>query len=59
MIAHKKEFYGGAGMMVAFIVILITIFMPIFNGQNGLNYLDALFNSISNCSFYSIPKVIE
>jgi hypothetical protein len=57
MIARKKKFYGGAGMMAAFIVILIIIFMPIFNGQNGLNYLDALFNSISKGSAYYIPKI--
>jgi len=57
MIARKKEFFGGAGMMATFIVILIIIFMPIFNGQNGLNYLDALFNSISKGSAYYIPKI--
>ena len=50
MIVYKKKFYGGAAMMVAFIAILITLFMPIFNGQNALNYLDALFNSISKGS---------
>jgi hypothetical protein len=59
MIAHKKEFYGGVGMMAAFIVILIIFFMPIFKGQNGLNYLDALFNSISKGSTYYIPKMIK
>jgi hypothetical protein len=57
MIANKRKFYGGATMMVAFLVILIIIFMPIFNGQNALNYLDALFNSISKDSAYYIPKV--
>ncbi|MFC1867742.1 hypothetical protein ACFL0H_06390 [Thermodesulfobacteriota bacterium] len=57
MIANKKEFYGGVGMMAVFIVVLITIFMPIFDGQNGLNYLDALYNSISKASAYYIPKV--
>jgi len=57
MIAHKKEFYGGVGMMAAFVVVLIIIFIPIFNGQNGLNYLDALYNSISKGSAYYIPKV--
>jgi len=59
MIANKKEFYGGVGMMAVFIVVLITIFMPVFNGQNGLNYLDALYNSISKASAYYIPKVKE
>jgi hypothetical protein len=57
MIEHKKEFYGGVGMMAAFIVILIIIFSPVFKGQNGLEYLDALYNSISKGSAYYIPKV--
>ncbi|NVL89976.1 MAG: hypothetical protein HWN69_03125 [Desulfobacterales bacterium] len=57
MIAHKKEFYGGVLMMVGFIVVLILIFMPLFGGQNGLNYLDNLYNSISKGSADYIPKV--
>jgi len=57
MIAHKKEFYGGVGMMAAFILVLIIIFTPLFNGQNSLNYLDDLYNSISKGSAYYIPKV--
>jgi hypothetical protein len=57
MIAHKKEFFGGLGMLGAFIVVLIIIFMPIFGGQNGLNYLDSLYNTISKGSAYYIPKV--
>jgi len=59
MIAHKKEFFGGLGMLGAFIVVLIIIFMPIFAGQNGLNYLDNLYNTISKGSAYYIPKVRE
>ncbi|MCP3956059.1 MAG: hypothetical protein GY697_28170 [Desulfobacterales bacterium] len=59
MIAHKKEFYGGVGMMAAFIVVLVIIFSPVINGQNGLDYLDALYNSISKGSAYYIPKVRE
>ena len=59
MIAYKKKFYGGVAMMAAFVVILIIMFMPIFNGQNALNYLDALFNSISKDSAYYIPKVMK
>jgi len=57
MIAHKKEFFGGLGMLGVFIVVLIIIFMPIFEGQNGLNYLDSLYNTISKGSAYYIPKV--
>jgi hypothetical protein len=57
MIAHKKRFFGGAGALAVFIVVLILFFMPIFEGQNGLDYLDALYNSISKGSAYYIPKL--
>jgi hypothetical protein len=59
MIAHKKEFYGGFGMIIAFAVILIIMFSPIFKGQNALQYLDSLYNSISKGSAYYISKVKE
>lgn len=57
MIAHKKKFYGGIGMLAAFVVVLIIVFSPVFKGQNGLEYLDSLYNSISKGSAYYIPKV--
>jgi hypothetical protein len=57
MIANKKEFYGGFGLFVAFFVILFIIFSPVFNGQNGMEYLDDLYNSISKGSANYIPKV--
>ena len=52
-----KELIIGLGMLAAFTVILILIFSPIIKGQNGLEYLDALYNSISKGSAYYIPKV--
>jgi hypothetical protein len=57
MIAHKKEFFGGVGMMAVFAVLLVIIFSPVFAGQNGLDYLDNLYNSISKGSADYIPKV--
>ena len=57
MIANKKEFYGGVGMMVAFFAVLVIMFMPVFQGKNGLEYLDDLYNTISKGSAYYIPKV--
>jgi len=59
MIAHKKEFYGGIAMMLAFIVVIIIIFSPVFNGKNGLQYMDDLYNCISKGSAYTIPQLKE
>jgi Fe2+ transport system protein B len=59
MIAHKKEFFTGVGMIIAFVIVLIIVFSPVFRGQNGLDYLDSLYNSISKGSAYYIPKVKE
>lgn len=57
MIEKKGEFLSGMGLMATFLVVLILIFMPLFKGQNGLDYLDSLYNSISKGSAYYIPKV--
>lgn len=59
MIAKKGEFYGGMVLMAAFVTVLVIIFMPVFDGRNGLNYLDALYNSISKGSAYYIPELRE
>ena len=59
MIANKKTFNIGLAMMVAFVVVLVIFFMPVFDGQNGLDYLDSLYNSISKGSAYYIPKLKE
>ena len=57
MIAHKKKFTLGLVMLIAFFVVLILFFSPIFGGLNGLDYLDSLYNSISKGSAYYIPKL--
>ena len=59
MIANKKKFYSGLGLMATFVVVLVIVFSPVFNGQNGLAYLDALYNSISKGSANYIPKLRE
>ena len=41
MIANRKEFYLGIGMLTGFIVFLVIMFMPIYSGNNALAYLDA------------------
>lgn len=48
----------GLVMLVVFAAVLVTIFLPLFGqGQNGLNYMDNLYNSISKASAYYIPQV--
>jgi hypothetical protein len=59
MMANKKKFSVGLGMLATFIVILIIIFMPVFGGQNGLDYLDNLYNSISKGSAYKNVKELK
>ncbi|MCD4742676.1 MAG: hypothetical protein K8R67_09415 [Desulfobacteraceae bacterium] len=59
MIANKKSFIIGLAMLASFTIILVIIFMPIFNGHNGLSSLDNLFNSISKGSAYYVPAVEE
>lgn len=57
MIANMKKFILGLAMMATFAVVLIIFFSPVFNGKNGLEYLDDLYNSISKGSAYYIPKL--
>jgi hypothetical protein len=57
MMENRKKLYGGFGLLIGFVVVLIIIFSPVFKGQNGLEYLDDLYNSISKGSAYYIPKV--
>jgi hypothetical protein len=57
MMEKKKEFYGGLGLLIGFVVILTVIFSPVYKGHNGLEFLDNLYNSISKGSAYYIPKV--
>ena len=47
----------GITLLVSFIIVLVIFFMPVFEGKNGLDYLDNLYNSISKGSAYYIPKV--
>lgn len=63
MSAQPKKLVGGMVLMAAFIVVFVIIFMPWYGkgpdgkSQNGLNYLDNLYNTISKGSAYYIPKV--
>ncbi|MDX2437974.1 MAG: hypothetical protein QNL88_13105 [Acidobacteriota bacterium] len=53
----KKELGIGIFLLATFSAVMIAIFMPLIDGENILNYLDNLYNSISKGSAYYIPKV--
>lgn len=59
MIVDKIKFYTGLGMLAVFAVLLTIILLPIFDGKNGLQYLDELYNSLSKGSAYFIPELRE
>ena len=59
MIADKIRFYTGVAMLALFSVVLIIMFSPVFDGKNGMEYTDELYNSISKGSAYYIPDVRE
>jgi len=57
MIANPKKFFGGMALMVAFAVVLVAMFLPIFDGHNALEYMDSLFNSVSKGSAYYVADL--
>ena len=59
MITDKIKFYTGLGMLAVFAVLLTIILLPIFDGKNGLEYLDGLYNSLSKGSAYFISELRE
>jgi hypothetical protein len=60
MIADKRIFLIGSGMLVGFVIVFGVMFMPLFGaGQNALNYFDNLFNSISKGSAYYISDLVQ
>jgi len=59
MIEKKRTFYLGLGLLFGFVAVLVSFFSPIWDGKDGLEYLDNLYNSISKGSAYYIPKIRE
>ncbi|MBM9537004.1 hypothetical protein [Desulfobulbus alkaliphilus] len=55
MIYNKKEFSLGLVLFAGFWVVFVVLMSPVFAGQNLLDYMDNLFNSISKHSAYYIP----
>jgi hypothetical protein len=56
LIRNKKTFSMGFLLAISFLVVLFLIVAPIYNGKNGLNFSDDLFNKLAKGSSYFIPK---
>ncbi len=54
LIKNKKEFTKGAFLAISFLVVLVIMFLPLFEGHNTFVAADELFNSIAKHSTYYI-----
>lgn len=59
LIKNKKEFVKGALLAISFLVVLVFMFLPLFEGQNTFVAADKLFNSIAKGSTYYIGDLIK
>ncbi|SNS16960.1 hypothetical protein SAMN04488503_3032 [Humidesulfovibrio mexicanus] len=57
LIANKSTFNKGALLFVSFACVFGSLFLPIWDGHNGLNAADNMFNRLSKGSSYFIPDV--
>jgi hypothetical protein len=57
MIANSRKLLAGLALMTAFTIVLVVMFLPIFEGRNALDYMDGLFNSVSKGSAYYIADL--
>jgi hypothetical protein len=57
MIANPRKFFGGVVLLAAFAIVLVAMFMPVFDGRNALDYMDSLFNSVSKGSAYYVADL--
>lgn len=59
LIKDKKHFNLGVIMSLGFFALFFVIMSPVFNGMNGLEYADDIFNKLSKGSAYFVPKVSQ
>jgi hypothetical protein len=59
LIKNKKEFGKGALLAISFLVVLVFMFLPLFEGHNTFVAADKLFNSIAKGSTYYIGDLIK
>ncbi|MEJ2719010.1 MAG: hypothetical protein P8182_18080 [Deltaproteobacteria bacterium] len=58
LVKNKGAFFKSIFLISTFIIVLIIMFLPIFNGKNALEAADRLFNSIAKGSTDFIPHLI-
>jgi len=59
LIRQKSIFIKGMLLLITFFVVLVAMFLPLFDGKNALEASDDLFNSISKGSTYFIPELLK
>ncbi len=59
VVQNTRAFVKGLILLGSFVVVLVTMFSPIFNGRNALEEADELFNSISKGSVYFFPDLLK
>ncbi len=58
-VRNTGAFAKGLALAVSFGVVLVLMFLPLFNGENSLQAADRLFNSISKGSTNFIPDLLK
>jgi len=53
----RRDLIWGVVLMLGFAVVLISLFLPIYQGHTPLNYMDQLYNTISKGSVYYIDQL--
>jgi hypothetical protein len=59
LVKQKGPFIKGLVMAIAFLVVLIIMFSPIFGGHNAMVASDRLFNSIAKGSTNYFPGLVK
>lgn len=59
LVKNKGAFAKGILLAISFLIVLVIMFMPLFNGENALRAADRLFNSISKGSTSYIPDLVK
>jgi hypothetical protein len=57
MSSQKQSIFKGVALLGSFLVVLVLLFLPLFNGHNALEFMDNLYNSISKGSANYLPGV--